>query len=200
MTATRLRELAQRSAEAREATLERCDLCSAPIPPAHRHVLDLQGGELQCACRACALLFDRDGTRFKLVPERRLRLDELALDDVMWAELRLPVDIAFFHQSSRAGRVVAHYPGPMGATESQLDLAAWDALVAEEPLLGTLEPDTEALLVNRALGARRHWLVPIDECFSLVGLIRTRWRGFTGGREVWQAIGAFCDELDRRAT
>src|SRR4051812_25715665 len=173
MTGTRLRGLAQRSADAREAALERCDFCSSPIAPQHRHVLDGDSGELQCACRACALLFDRDGTRFRLVPDRRLRLDDLPLDDVMWAELRLPVDIAFFHDSSRHGRVVAHYPGPMGATESQLDLAAWGSLVAQEPLLGTLEPDTEALLVNRALGARRHWLVPIDECFSLVGLIRT---------------------------
>ena len=199
MTTTRLRDLAQRSAAAREATLERCDLCSAPIPPGHRHLLEVETGEMQCACRACALLFDRDGTRYKLVPERRLRLDGLALDDVMWAELRLPVDIAFFHDSSRHGRVVAHYPSPMGATESQLDLAAWDQLVAENPVLGTLEPDTEALLVNRAQGARRQWLVPIDECFSLVGLIRTRWRGLTGGREVWQAIGSFCDDLDRRS-
>ena len=199
MTTTRLRDLAQRSAAAREATLERCDLCSAPIPPGHRHLLEVETGEMQCACRACALLFDRDGTRYKLVPERRLRLDGLALDDVMWAELRLPVDIAFFHDSSRHGRVVAHYPSPMGATESQLDLAAWDRLVAENPVLGTLEPDTEALLVNRAQGARRQWLVPIDECFSLVGLIRTRWRGLTGGREVWQAIGSFCDDLDRRS-
>lgn len=199
MTTTRLRDLAQRSAEAREATLERCDLCGAPIAPAHRHLLDVEAGTLQCACRACAVLFDREGTRFKLVPDRRLRLDDLPLDDVMWAELRLPVDIAFFHHSSRHGRVVAHYPSPMGATESQLDLAAWGLLVAEEPLLDTLEPDTEALLVNRARGARRHWLVPIDECFSLVGLIRTRWRGLTGGREVWQAIGSFCDDLDRRS-
>ena len=199
MTATRLRDLAQRSAEAREATLERCDLCGAPIAPAHRHLLDVEAATLQCACRACAVLFDREGTRFKLVPDRRLRLDDLPLDDVMWAELRLPVDIAFFHHSSRHGRVVAHYPSPMGATESQLDLAAWGLLVAEEPLLDTLEPDTEALLVNRARGARRHWLVPIDECFSLVGLIRTRWRGLTGGREVWQAIGSFCDDLDRRS-
>ena len=62
-------------------------------------------------------------------------------------------------------------------------------------MLGELEPDVEALLVNRARGAREHWLVPIDDCYSLVGLIRTRWRGLTGGREVWEQI----DALLRRA-
>ena len=48
-------------------------------------------------------------------------------------------------------------------------------------------------------GARGHWIVPIDECYALVGLIRTRWRGLTGGAEVWGEIGRFFEELDRRA-
>ena len=87
----------------------------------------------------------------------------------------------------------------MGPTESLLGLEAWDELEAANPILRTLQPDVEALLVNRALGARQHWLVPIDECYALVGLIRTRWRGFTGGKEVWQEITRFFDELDRRS-
>jgi hypothetical protein len=66
-------------------------------------------------------------------------------------------------------------------------------------VLTTLAPDVEALLVNRVRGARGYWLVPIDECYTLVGLIRTRWRGFTGGAEVWDAIGTFFAALDRRA-
>ena len=41
--------------------------------------------------------------------------------------------------------------------------------------------------------------MPIDECYALVGLIRTSWRGFTGGSEVWEQIGRFFEELDRRA-
>ena len=42
-------------------------------------------------------------------------------------------------------------------------------------------------------------LVPIAECYKLVGLIRTRWRGFSGGREVWDDITRFFEELGRRA-
>ena len=43
----------------------------------------------------------------------------------------------------------AYYPSPMGPTESLLELDAWAALEAANPVLATLEPDVEALLVNR---------------------------------------------------
>jgi hypothetical protein len=87
----------------------------------------------------------------------------------------------------------------MGATESLLGLEAWRGLEAANPVLTTLEPDVEALLVHRAVGRRAHYVVPISDCFELVGLIRTRWRGLTGGREVWEEIGRFYEGLDRRA-
>jgi hypothetical protein len=204
MGASALQRMARRSAREREAALERCDLCSEPIPPEHAHLMDVSARELLCACRACALLFDRTaagaaGTHYRLVPDRRLRLEDFALDDVAWADLRLPVDMAFFFHSSTGGRVLAFYPGPMGATESLLGLEAWRSLEAANPVLATLEPDVEALLVNRARGERRHHLVPISDCYELAGLIRTRWRGLTGGREVWEEIARFYDRLDRRA-
>jgi hypothetical protein len=61
-----------------------------------------------------------------------------------------------------------------------------------------MEPDVEALLVSRARDMREHWLVPIDDCYELVGLIRSRWRGFGGGEEVWTAIRGFFDDLPTR--
>ena len=68
------------------------------------------------------------------------------------------------------------------------------------PVLSELEPDVEALLVNRVGAARgsapaEYYMVPIDDCYKLVGLIRIHWRGLSGGTEVWQEIG----ELFRRA-
>jgi hypothetical protein len=181
---------------------EHCELCGAPMPSAHRHLLELSSRELVCACRPCALLFDRDGAgggRYKLVPERRLALEDFTMNEQAWEELRIPVDIAFFFHSSAARRVLAYYPGPMGPTESQLQLSSWHELQAANPILGELEVDVEALLVNRVRGARRQWLVPLDECYRLVGLIRMRWRGLTGGREVWRELDRFFEELDRRA-
>ena len=199
---TRLQQIATRSTVAREAALERCELCGAVIAPAHRHLLDVEQRELMCSCQACSVLFASGAAsagHYKLVPDRRLRIEDMELTDVMWAELRLPVEMAFFFPSTAAERVQAFYPSPMGPTESLLGLEAWTALEAANPVLTTLTPDVEALLVNRVRGARGYWLVPIDECYTLVGLIRTRWRGFTGGAEVWDEIGRFFEALDRRA-
>jgi hypothetical protein len=70
-------------------------------------------------------------------------------------------------------------------------LQAWAQLVAGNPILAALEPDIEALLVNRVKGAREYYLAPIDRCYALVGLIRTKWRGLSGGDEAWKAIDGF---------
>jgi uncharacterized protein DUF5947 len=202
MTGSRLQELAQRSRAVEPETQEHCELCGEPIPAVHRHVLHLASGDLRCACRPCSLLFDRPGAgggQYRLVPERRLRLTGFELSDPLWEELRIPVDMAFFFHSTPAERVVAFYPGPMGATESLLELNAWEAIEGANPVLAGMEPDVEALLVNRARGANDCWLVPIDDCYGLVGLIRTRWRGLTGGKDVWDEIGRFFAALDRRA-
>ncbi len=179
---SRLAQLARRRGE---PVLERCELCGAPIGHEHRHLLEPEQRELLCSCRACALLFDRGG-RYRLVPERRSRLGADVMSDLDWEELRLPVQIAFFLRG-QDGVDRAFYPSPMGATESQLPVAV--------PILATLEPDVEALLVNRAQGAHEHWLVPIDDCFRLVGTIRTHWTGLTGGREVWAQVTRFFEEL-----
>ncbi|MGI8779443.1 MAG: DUF5947 family protein [Solirubrobacteraceae bacterium] len=201
-TTTRLERIAKRSTVAREAALERCELCGTPIAASHRHLLDLSKRELMCSCQACSVLFATEAAsagHYRLVPDRRLRIADLELSDLAWEELRLPVEMAFFFHSSAAGHVQAFYPSPMGPTESLLGLEAWAALEQANPVLQTLAPDVEALLVNRVRGARGHWIVPIDECYALVGLIRTRWRGLTGGAEVWQEIGRFFEELDGRA-
>jgi hypothetical protein len=68
-----------------------------------------------------------------------------------------------------------------------------------------MESDVEALLVNRVGHARgftapEYYVLPIDECYKLVGLIRANWRGFSGGTEVWQEIARFFDALKQRAT
>jgi len=199
-SAQRLRALARRASAEREAEIERCELCGEALPSSHRHLLDLDSRELMCACRACTILFDRreaGGSHFRLVPDRRLLLEDFALDDAKWARLRIPVDMAFFFHHGEQGRVMAFYPSPMGPTESALELEAWDELVSDNPVLANLEPDVEALLVNRARGERRHFLVPVDDAYRLVGLIRTRWRGLSGGAEVWREIEDFFAELAR---
>jgi hypothetical protein len=199
LASSRLRRLARRQPDRVDPSIERCELCNQPIGSDHRHLLDTSNRELKCTCRPCSLLFDREAAsqgQYRLVPDRRLRLDDFELSDLGWEELRLPVDMAFFFRSSAEDRMMAFYPSPMGPTESLLQLDAWTQLERDNPVLRSMRSDVEALLVNRARGARQHWLVPIDDCYRLVALIRTRWRGLTGGREVWEAIARFFEELD----
>jgi hypothetical protein len=201
---SRLRRHAQRPAppQPEPDAPERCGLCGQGVEARHRHIVDLHHHSLMCACRPCAILFDNPAAgkgHYRLVPERRLRLEGFELDDARWAGLRIPVEMAFFFHSTPMERVAAFYPGPMGATESQLDLATWQDLEADNPVLAELEPDVEALLVHRAAATPAYYLLPIDDTYRLVGLIRTHWSGLSGGGQVWREIGDFFEELERRS-
>ncbi|MGH7936478.1 MAG: DUF5947 family protein, partial [Chthoniobacterales bacterium] len=96
-------------------------------------------------------------------------------------------------------KMTALYPSPAGATESLLPITAWETIVRQNPVLRELQPDVEALLVNRAHEARDYYIAPIDKCFELVGLIRMNWRGFSGGEEVWREIEKFFTNLQGSA-
>jgi hypothetical protein len=193
---TSLRRLAQ---EAQAA--ERCDLCSTPLREVHKHLVEPSNRQLLCACHACALLFyGQSERRYKLIPDRVLYLEGFQMPDELWDSLLIPVNMAFFFRSTPEQRIVPLYPGPAGATESLLELESWKELEAANPILDKLEPDVEALLVNRVGGIRDHYLVPIDRGYQLVGLIRSNWRGLSGGTEVWRAINGFFTDLRAAAT
>lgn len=179
----------------RRQTAERCDLCGAPVADEHRHLLDVRSREPMCACRACVLLFDRDasgGGHYRRVPRRRLRLAPVPTHT-----LGVPVGLAYF-VAGGDGTALAHYPSPLGPTQWQVDPRAWHDVVDRCPELRGLEPDVEALLVNTARGRREHWLVPIDECFRLVAVVRREWTGLSGGSTVWREIDRFFTELTER--
>jgi Family of unknown function (DUF5947) len=177
---------------------ERCEMCRDVLGPRHGHVVDLEERSLSCTCRACYLLFTHEGAaggRYRAVPENVYHDPGRPLTDADWSELQIPVAMAFFFYNSALGRVVAGYPSPGGATECELDLAAWDRLAAAYPLLGALAPDVEAIFVNRG----ELFLIPVDECYALVGELRMKWQGFDGGAEARAALAAFLDGLRRRA-
>jgi Family of unknown function (DUF5947) len=260
------------------AGAERCEMCAEVVGDRHGHVVDTEKRSLVCACRACYLLFTQSGAgggRYRAVPECVYHDPERPLTEADWNELQIPVAMAFFFFNSALGRVVAGYPSPGGATECELDLAAWDRLAAAYPLLAALTPDVEAIFVNRSAGpaglggttppgppargdpslrtppeppgippslkgnpplqsARAPlgpppapqnlggnpspqtapaslglpqaapsrfevFLIPIDECYSLVGELRLHWQGFDGGADARAALAAFLDSVRRRA-
>ena len=174
------------------SAMERCELCGSMLGTAHAHLVERASRRLLCACENCvSAVAATPDSEFRAVPADARRLVDFRMTDAEWDTLRLPIDMAFLFHSTPDGRPIALYPGPAGATESLLSLDAWGQLVASNPALAEIEPDVEALLINRIDGAREYYRVPIDRCFALVGLIRTRWRGLSGGAEVWEAIHNF---------
>lgn len=182
---------------------ERCEMCAEQVGAEHSHVVNLDSRALMCSCRACYLLFSDPEAqlRYRAVPERYLRFDGLPLDERTWDELQIPVGLAFLFRNSLQERTIAFYPGPAGATESELPLDAWDTIVRANPELAVLRPDVEALLVRRSKGpdGSSCHLVPIDACYELVGRLRTLWRGFDGGREAHDAMDAFFAQVADRS-
>lgn len=157
----------------RQAPHEQCALCSAALASEHQHLIEPTSRQLVCSCDACAILFSGDQSkRYRRVPRRVRFLADFRMTDAQWEDLHVPINLAFFCRSSPAGRVVAMYPSPAGATESLLTLEAWHELTRENPILDALEPDVEALLVNRTGPEHAYHIAPIDECDKLVGLIR----------------------------
>jgi len=184
----------------RPADDEVCELCGAGISQRHPHLLDPAAQDIICACAVCATLFaERAGARFKRVPDLARRLDDFRLTDAEWDGLHVPAGLAFFVRRSATGDVRAIYPGPNGPIEVLPPLAAWHAILVNNPSLDSLQPDVEALVlsrVDRSNGERRMSLVaPIDACHRLVDMLRTHWRGPNGGANAWMHIDGFFADL-----
>ncbi|MFI6588033.1 DUF5947 family protein [Embleya sp. NPDC050493] len=181
---------------------ERCELCAQEVGPGHRHLVDTDARVLACACRGCAMLFEQRGAaggRYRAVPERYLVDPEHSLDDGAWEALQIPVGMAFFLRNAAADRLIAFYPSPAGATESDLDPQLWQAVLGESRLARLLHADVEALLVRRTDGASECFLVPVDVCYALVGRMRLHWQGFDGGAEARADLAAFFADVRSRA-
>lgn len=186
-----LRELA-----GRRAYDEVCELCGKPIAEEHSHLVEPAGHKLVCSCRPCALLFSRPAqTRYLLVPPTGRVLADFAIPEDLWAGLMIPVDMAYFFKSTQAGRVVALYPSPAGATESLLTLETWQQVQQSHRALREMRADVEGLLVCRIGSQHEYFIAPVDRFYELVGIIKTTWRGFSGGPDVWSAIRAYFDRL-----
>lgn len=194
---------------------ERCDMCAVPVPDEHSHVVDLHSRSLLCACRPCYLLFTAPDAelRYRAVPSRYLSFPDARFSPAAWDALEIPVGLAFVFRNSVLERDITFYPGPAGATESELALTAWADVLAAEPRLRTVQPDVEALLLRgpgsspgalgtasgAAAGGPEVHLVPIDVCYELVGRLRLLWRGFDGGQQARAAVEDFLAAVRARS-
>lgn len=181
---------------------EVCEMCGVGIIEEHPHVVSLERRNLLCTCRPCYLLFTQEGAargKYRAVPERYLVDPAVRFSQAQWDALQVPVGMAFFFHNSLLGRVVAQYPSPAGATESLLNLEAWESVVAANRLAAELTPDVEALIVRRDREHDESFLVPIDVCYELVGRLRMHWTGFDGGPEARADIDQFFARVRERS-
>jgi hypothetical protein len=178
---------------------ERCDICKTTLPDDHRHLLHLEERRIVCSCEACWALHSGDA-EYRPAGMRTVWLEPFDCDEEMWGLFQIPIGLAFFMRSTVSGGVVAFYPSPAGATESELSLDAWERLVQRNPVVEDLDPDAEALVVNRLADPPQYAIAPIDECYRLVGLIKTRWEGISGGAALEQAVPDFFAALRARTS
>jgi uncharacterized protein DUF5947 len=175
----------------------RCDLCGTSMPEDHRHLLQLEERSIVCVCEGCWALRAGDA-EFRPTGSRVAWLPDFVLGDELWARLRIPISLAFFLRTQ--GGVVAFYPSPAGATESELDLSVWDDLVVANPVLEALEPEAEVLIVNRMADPPEVAIAPTDKAYELVGLVKANWEGISGGAALQAIVAAFFAELRERGT
>jgi hypothetical protein len=180
-------------------TVELCGFCAAELPENHEHLLEIATRKMECVCRGCAILFTNQGQKYQRVPRRIRFFEDFRLTDLQWEALSIPIGMAFLFFSSRDKKVVALYPSPGGPVESLLPLESWEEIVNDNPQLHDMKADVEGLLIHRIGSARDYYLVPIDECFKLIGIIRTHWKGISGGHTVWEHVGNFLSTLKQNA-
>jgi hypothetical protein len=175
---------------------EHCELCSKELQPTHPHLLETRKRQILCSCEPCAVLFsDQVAGPYRRIPRDTRKLENFVLSDELWQSLMIPINLAFFYRQAATANVVAMYPSPAGAIESTQSFDTWSEIESQNPVLSSMQPEVEALLVNRVGQAREYYLAPIDQCYRLAGLIRLHWKGLSGGNEVWQHIAQFFAEL-----
>lgn len=181
--------------------VEECELCAQAISVEHEHLLEPDARRVFCACGPCARLFieehQQKGARYLRVDRRASRLLELEFDDAVWAELSVPVGLAFFTMRSRTGEVVATFPGRAGLIESFVPLRAYSELERRFPVLKGILPDVEALLVRRSLRHQDYFRVSIDHCYELAGVLRGADAPLSSPELA--AVQAFFNRLDDQA-
>jgi hypothetical protein len=194
--------LLQQMLKKRPPAGERCDFCATSLGPEHSHIIELAQRRIMCACRPCFIVFEPEGAaggKYRPIATRYREIPEFTLDEGQWDTLQIPVGLAFFFYNSPESRVVAFYPSPAGATESQLPLETWAEIAGRYPEFNSIKPDVEAILIQRDRERSRCFIVPIDSAYELVGLIRVTWKGFDGGSEAHEKIAAYFEKITERS-
>jgi hypothetical protein len=155
-------------------------------------VVDRVARRILCACKACLHgLGDGEHARYRAIPTR-VRVPDPPVTASDLETLGVPVGLAFLVRGSSAKRWVAVFPSPAGPTEAELPEHA-------RAVASGIADDVEGLLVyRRRVGPLEAFIVPIDLCYELAGIVRRHWRGIDGGEEASAVIESFFARLRER--
>jgi Fe-S cluster biogenesis protein NfuA/nitrite reductase/ring-hydroxylating ferredoxin subunit len=167
-----------------------CELCPVGLSDHHRHLLNLVERRIVCVCETCWSVHSGD-PEFRATGGRTVFLDDFELDAETWSSFQIPIGLAMILRSGLDGEIVTLYPSPAGVTEAEVDALAWMRMSADNSVLNDLAPDAEALIINRLADPPQYVIAPLDECYRLVGLIKSRWSGISGGPELVQTVAEF---------
>lgn len=182
---------------------QRCDFCSGDIDSSHTHLLDRVRRSLVCVCDSCYGLFTHDGAggrRFCAVPQRYLRLPNVANAVALWDALQIPIGLSFLFTNGATGLTTVCGPASADAPEAALPLDVWREAERALPALATMAPDVEALLVRRTDSVFDAAIVPIDRCYELLGRIREKVPGAKGEDQARRDIDAFMARVGELAS
>jgi Fe-S cluster biogenesis protein NfuA len=171
-----------------------CELCPVGLGDNHRHLLHLTERRIICVCETCWSVHSGD-PEYRPTGGRTVWLEDFVLDDEAWSGFQIPIGLAFMLHSSLTDDMVTLYPSPAGVTEAELDTLAWARMTSDNPILHDLVPDAEALIISRLGGRPQYAIAPLDECYRLVGMIKERWSGISGGPELTATVAEFFDGL-----
>ena len=183
---------------------EQCEFCSVDLGERHGHVADVAEHRLLCVCRPCYLLFapEVSGGRGSARGRGRSPCRRAASRRRHVGVVACPVDLVFLlppvWPRRRRAPPAAFYPGPGGATESELDLHAWSRIVADNPAFDQTMSDVEAVLLRRHDRVFTATWCRSTSATSWSALWAPRGRSSGGRPEVWDRMREFFDELDRR--
>ncbi|WP_433830342.1 DUF5947 family protein [Actinoplanes sp. CA-015351] len=163
----------------------RCGVCLTRTATGGRHLVDLSERSLVCGCADC----HENPGGLRPVPDRFLELPGEVVDRETWDELDVPAGLAFLWRTEE--RLLVSGPAPDRVVEHDLPVTVWERITGRHPAFAALRPGVEALIIRRA-GA---FLVPIDACYELAGLLRTSWRGFDGAQATRGSLTMFFAKL-----
>ena len=172
-----------------------CDLCGTSMPEDHRHLLELEERRIVCVCESCWAL--RSGEAQYCPPARGSSCSTTSTCPTSCgrgcaSRSAWPSSFARTTASWRSTRAPPARPSPSS------ELEAWDELVGRNGVVGDIERDSEALVVDKLNDGIQAAIVPTDEAYRMVGLVKANWQGISGGQGVPAAVAGFFDELRAR--